>query len=163
MLIILLAVAVGFYVYKHWPRPAGPAIIGIARVADGDTVEILTSRIRLEGIDAPELDQTCEDSSGRAWPCGRVAARELRRHVGGTELTCEPRSIDQYRRVLAICFLADRSDVNAWMVRQGWALAYGRASPYGAEQAEAKAAKRGVWVGTFVPPWEWRRQHPRSD
>ncbi len=55
---------------------------------------------------------------------------------------------------------ADGSDLNAWIVQQGWALAYGHAQVYRSEQDEAQAAKRGIWVGTFTPPREWRQQHP---
>jgi endonuclease YncB( thermonuclease family) len=60
--------------------------------------------------------------------------------------------------VLATCALPDGSDINAWMVRQGWALAY-YSEAYRTEEDEAHAARRGVWAGSFIPPWEWRRQH----
>ena len=65
---------------------------------------------------------------------------------------------DRYRRILAVCSLSG-SDVNAWMVRQGWALAYGYAGTYHAQQDEAQAARRGIWAGAFVPPAEWRKRH----
>ena len=45
----------------------------------------------------------------------------------------------------------------AWMVREGWALAYGFAKAYEREEAQARAAKRGLWAGTFLPPWRWRQ------
>ena len=48
---------------------------------------------------------------------------ELRAHVRGRELRCEPKGHDRFERVLAICFLPDGSDLNAWIVRHGWALA----------------------------------------
>jgi predicted metalloprotease len=41
--------------------------------------------------------------------------------------------------------------------QQGWAVAYGFANTYESEEAEAKAAKRGIWAGTFVPPSQWRQ------
>jgi endonuclease YncB( thermonuclease family) len=47
-------------------------------------------------------------------------------------------------------------------VHQGWAQTSGYAEPYLAEQDQAKAAKRGIWVGSFTPPRAWRDQHPRS-
>ena len=49
--------------------------------------------------------------------------------------------------------------MNAWMVRQGWALAYGYAGTYHAQQDEAQTARRGIWAGAFVPPAEWRKRH----
>jgi len=58
---------------------------------------------------------------------------------------------------LSLPVFPDGSDVNAWMVRQGWALASGFVKVYESEQAEAEAAKRGLWDGSFVPPWRWRQ------
>jgi len=133
-------------------------IVGKARVIDGDTIDIAGSRIRLQGIDAPETDQTCTDAGNRAWRCGRAATRVLIEFIAGRPLKCETSGLDRYRRVLAVCALPDRSDVNAWMVQQGWALAYYSAA-YRSEEAEAHAAKRGIWAGSFMPPWEWRRRH----
>jgi hypothetical protein len=45
----------------------------------------------------------------------------------------------------------------------GWALAYRRYSmDYVAAEDEARKAKRGMWRGTFVKPWEWRALAPPS-
>src|SRR5262249_38733190 len=45
----------------------------------------------------------------------------------------------------------------AWMVSQGWALAYsGSSRDYVAEEQGARASKRGIWRGTFMMPWIWR-------
>jgi endonuclease YncB( thermonuclease family) len=134
-------------------------IVGKAWVIDGDTVDIARSRIRLQGIDAPESNQTCTDAGNRAWSCGRAAAHELIELIAGRPLKCEASGLDRYRRVLAVCALPDGSDVNAWLVQQGWALAYGYTSPYRPEEAEAQAAKRGIWAGSFMPPWEWHHRH----
>ena len=60
-----------------------------------------------------------------------------------------------------MCF-AGQVELNRAMVRKGWALAYypeRGAIPgpaYDAEQLEAEQAGRGLWAGSFVPPWEWR-------
>jgi endonuclease YncB( thermonuclease family) len=160
--VILVACVVGFYAYKHWTAPPQPVIAGRAWVIDGDTIDVAGTRIRLEGIDAPELEQTCTDSKGASWPCGRTATRELREHIRGRELTCGKRAFDRFQRVIAVCQLPDGSDVNAWMVQQGWAVASGFVKIYQAEEAEAEAAKRGIWAGSFVPPRLWRQQHPRE-
>src|SRR5258708_1250180 len=82
-------------------------------------------RIRLKGIDAPEWKQTCTDPKGQAWSCGQAGAQELQSHIGGRELTCARHGVDRYNRILAVCSAPDGSDVNAWIVRQGWALASG--------------------------------------
>jgi len=156
--IVFIISALGFCGYKYWNAAA---IVGKAWVIDGDTVVISGTHIRLEGIDAPEADQICTDANGKPWPCGRTAMRELRRFIRGGDLTCDKRATDRYHRVLAVCKLPDGTDVNAWLVRQGWALAAGFVKVYETEQDEAEAAKRGIWAGSFTPPWKWRQEHPR--
>jgi endonuclease YncB( thermonuclease family) len=65
---------------------------------------------------------------------------------------------DRYGRLIAVCYIGT-VDLNARMVRDGWALAYRRyASDYVAEETEARAAGSGIWQGQFVEPWKWRRQ-----
>ena len=63
--IVLLACLLGFYAYMQWNAEPRAAIIGNAWVIDGDTIEISGTRIRLEGIDAPELDQPAPIRRGR--------------------------------------------------------------------------------------------------
>ena len=127
---------------------------GIARVLDGDTIEIGSERVRLWGIDAPEGRQTCLDGS-RRWPCGRRAAQALAGRIDGRSVMCEERDHDG--RIIAVCRHGGR-DVNAWLVREGWALAYRRYTrAYVEEESAAKAARRGLWRGEFVRPWDWRQ------
>jgi endonuclease YncB( thermonuclease family) len=168
LLIVALACLTGFYAFgkRHGARvriereqvEAGVPIVGRPWVVDGDSIRIEGVSIRLEGIDAPEWDQTCTDPNGRSWRCGLAASHQLRAHVHGNPLTCRPRAHDRYGRTVATCALPDGSDVNAWLVRQGWAIASGYSRIYVAEEAEAKADKRGIWAGTFIDPAEWRRQ-----
>jgi endonuclease YncB( thermonuclease family) len=114
--------------------------------------------MRLAGIDAPESDQSCTDSNNHAWLCGRAATQAIIANIAGRPLKCETSGLDRYRRVLAACSLPDGSDINSWMVRQGWALAcYSEA--YRAEENNVHAAGRGIWAGSFMPPWEWRHRH----
>ena len=161
-LVIILIGAVGLRGVHTSPAPLLPRgdIAGTARIIDGDTIDIAGRRIRLAGIDAPESDQTCTDAGNRLWGCGRVATHELITYVAGRPLTCHPSGLDRYRRVLAVCALPDGSDINAWMVQHGWALAYTDYSDaYRPEEAQAQAAARGIWGGSFIPPWDWRHQH----
>jgi len=77
--------------------------------------------------------------------------------VGDQAVTCKGGERDKYKRLIAICF-AGTKDLNAEMVRQGWALAYRKYSTaYVVEEASAKAQKLGLWRGQFVAPWDWRR------
>jgi endonuclease YncB( thermonuclease family) len=154
--------SLGIYAVERWMRPPGAPIIGSAFVIDGDTLSISGTRIRLIDIDAPELDQMCVDARGRDWACGREASAQLRSHLRGRDLTCQPKSKDQYERVLATCTLPDGSNINAWMVQEGWAVTYSYADTYVRQQADAKSARRGLWSGSFMSPREWRHEHPRS-
>jgi endonuclease YncB( thermonuclease family) len=156
----------GFYAVggHHIVRPAAAPrapLVGTPWIVDGDSIRIGRVSVRLEGIDAPEWDQTCTDPGGRTWSCGRAATRQLKEHAAGRTLRCQPKAIDRYGRTIATCFLPDGSDVNAWLVREGWAVAYGFTRIYTAEEAEAKTAKRGIWSGSFIYPSEWRRQKGR--
>ncbi len=135
----------------------GP-LVGQARVIDGDTVEISGRHVRLEGIDAPEMAQTCTNHAGGSWRCGQDAARALERLVAGHSLTCEDRGTDKYGRMLGVCFSGTR-DVNAEMVRQGLAWAFVKYSrSYVHEEAEARALHIGIWQGEAKPAWDFRAE-----
>ena len=135
---------------------AGATLSGSARVIDGDTLEVRGTRIRLHGIDAPESAQGCR-AGGRRWPCGREATRALSGRIGGRTVACEERDRDRYGRTVAVCRIGGE-DVNAWMVAAGWAFAYRRYSrSYVAAETAAKGARRGVWRGEVVAPWDWRK------
>ena len=136
--------------------PAHAEVSGQARVVDGDSLEIGGARIRLFGIDAPERGQSCR-SGGQPWICGGLARLRLEEWISGRAVVCEEKDRDRYGRIVAVC-RAGGEDLNAWMVAEGWALAYRRYSEaYADEEARAKAARAGVWRGEFVPPWDWRR------
>ena len=136
--------------------PVHAQLTGNATIADGDTLRVGTTRVRLHGIDAPELAQTCR-ARGREWPCGRQAAAALRNRIAGGRVHCEERDRDAYGRIVAVC-RAGGGDVNAWMANEGWALAYRRYSrDYVQHERAAQAAGRGIWRGDFVMPWDWRR------
>ena len=131
-------------------------VSGSARVIDGDTLVVGSKRVRLFGIDALESDQRCR-AEGRSWPCGREATRALAGRIDSSTITCDERTRDDYGRVVAVCRRGG-TDLNRWMVAQGWALAYRRYSQdYVAAERTARSSRRGMWRGEFVPPWEWRR------
>jgi endonuclease YncB( thermonuclease family) len=135
-----------------------------AKVVDGDTIVVNATRIRLEGIDAPETGQTCgrqpscrRHASGMCdWPCGTEATAALAGLIEGKVVHCEVRGTDRYGRTLAVCFLG-QEDVNAWMVRRGHARAFVRYSTrYVAEEGQARAQRLGIWQGEAIPAWEYR-------
>lgn len=134
-------------------------IMGHARIIDGDTISISKTKIRLHGIDAPETKQTCLDHTNTPYMCGKASTAFLRKLIGPSLMVhCKGKHHDRYKRLIAVCF-ADGMDLNAEMVRQGWAVAYRKYSKdYVKTEAEAKKAKRGVWAGEFDMPWVWRRR-----
>ena len=128
-------------------------VSGMARVIDGDTIDIAGQRIRLHGIDTPEAKQTCQ-REGVTWLCGTAATKALRNLIGGARVTCIRRDKDRYGRVVAVCH-ANGLDLNAAMVQSGIALAYRKYSDdYIGQEISAKAGRRGLWAGQFVAPWD---------
>lgn len=131
-------------------------IVGPARVVDGDTVEISGVKIRLVGIDAPESDQLCLNEKRERWTCGIEARDRLLQKTNGRVWKCHGEELDQYGRTLAVC-LIDGEDINRWMVREGWALAFIRYSRvYEQDEKLARATQAGLWRGAFIAPWDWR-------
>jgi endonuclease YncB( thermonuclease family) len=134
-------------------------VAGRAEVIDGDTLLVGGIRVRLEGIDAPEIDQRCTDAGGKRWRCGVAAARLLSRLIAGRTVSCEPHGVDLYRRVLGVCHAGGLA-LNDEIVRQGLAWAFVRYSQaYVAIEAEARRAGAGVWSGHAVPPWDYRKHN----
>lgn len=135
------------------PLPGG-VIEGVADIIDGDSLYVDRAEFRMKGIDAPEGRQTCS-RDGKTWSCGEEARRELQRLIGGTRVRCQSHEQDQHGRHLGICS-AHGQDLNAAMVANGYALAYGG---YTVEEMKARAQKKGLWSGEFQRPRDWRRDH----
>ena len=138
-------------------------ITGTAKVRDGDTVLIGTSRIRLGAIDAPSVDQLCLNSKGERWTCGAAARDELIKHTDSKSWTCHPGSAaDRRGRIVARCEV-DGEDIQKWIVRSGWALSYARFShDYDEDEKAARDAKAGMWQGAFIAPWDWRVRNKKT-
>lgn len=146
-----------FIVIPVYPNASGNSLSGIAKVIDGDTLKILGTRIRLFGIDSPEKGQICRKSDVK-YNCGKQATAALSKKISGSKIFCFKEDIDRYGRIVGICKL-NEIDLNAWMVRGGWALAYRRyTNRYTDEENLARKAKVGIWQGQFEKPWEWRRR-----
>jgi len=135
--------------------PGTPSIQGtVDRVSDGDSLVVGGTRIRLHGIDTPDLRQRCGRDAG--WACGEAARDRLAELTAGQVVACTPREVDALRRTVAVCTAGGR-DLGRALVLGGYAVAFTQYSrDYQAEEAEARAAKRGVWSGPFERPDEWR-------
>lgn len=150
LVLVLLAVLVATGML--FPESAGDALSGHARASDGDSIRLNGDRIRLLGIDAPELDQTCTDANGREWKCGRQAKERMAALLSGGVVRCVSRRRDRYGRALATCTV-NGTDIAATMVSEGLAVSY---NDYVNEEALARASRKGIWAGTFTRPRDWR-------
>jgi endonuclease YncB( thermonuclease family) len=135
--------------------PSDKILEGRGIAADGDSIRIENTRIRLKGIDAPELDQICR-RGGQTYLCGENARDTLLSLILHNQITCKSAGRDKYKRILATCSVGD-VDLGARMVASGWALSYG---DYSRQEAAARARRAGLWAGSFDQPREWRRRHP---
>lgn len=143
------------------PQRVAGNINDTLRILDGDSLVFASHdgeiRVRLHGIDAPESNQTCRDGQNTSWACGSEATAALRRAVGHDTITCTHRDTDRYNRMIAVCTV-ESLDLNAWMVANGWAVAYRTyALDYVAPEAQARNRQLGIWRGPFDMPWAWRR------
>ncbi len=141
--------------------PAGSFTGEVVGVLDGDTIEVLhngkAQRIRLQGIDCPEKGQ----------PYGNNAKQATSSLVFAQVVTLEIHGKDKYGRVLADVSLADGTNVNQELVKEGWCWWYRK---YAQEdtmlenlETEARDARKGLWVDPNpVPPWEWRKRGNRK-
>lgn len=139
---------------ENRPATADSTPMSEIRVIDADTVDVDGVRFRLHGIDAPEARQTCR-AWGRTWDCGAAATEALMSRAEG--MSCAGSGTDAFGRTIGICS-AGGVDLNAWLVANGWALAYRQFSgDYVDEEDRARSNRRGIHRGAFVEPWDWRR------
>lgn len=146
--------AVGIGRVQSWAANSDE-IIGTPTVVSGDSLEVKGHRVRLFGIDAPELGQVCM-MAGKTYDCGRIAATALMDLTAGIAVRCLPKQRVE-GALVAECY-ADDYDLSEGMVYTGWALALpAEGRRYKGLENGAKEARRGLWGGEFMAPWEWRQ------
>ena len=156
--VVLLAMVMLALNRAGWLAPEKGTFIAI----DGDSLRKGDNEYRMNAINAPELHQTCKSASGANDPCGHDAQKALRALVAGKSLECRILETDRYGRFVATC-TAGETDINAEMVRQGWAIAYRQHGlDYVAAESQAKKARRGIWQGQFETPEDWRAEHRKN-
>lgn len=134
---------------------------GIAKVTDGDSIIIENYRIRLLGIDAPEMKQSCFDENDQAYKCGEKSRDFLKNLADKKEVNCVYNGKDIYDRYLAYCFINEASISNE-ILKNGMAVIYNfkQASLEEIElEKSAKEKKLGIWRGAFQLPKDYRKKH----
>ena len=133
-------------------------ISGIPKVIDGDTIHINNYKFRLEGIDAPEIFQTCVASEGKV-ACGKISKNLLIEKVTNNKISCTDEGKDFYGRVLGECFVNGES-LSRYLVREGFAFAYRKYSDkFISDEEYAKSNRLGMWSMKFQYPWDYRKSN----
>ncbi|UXN07654.1 thermonuclease family protein [Bartonella sp. HY761] len=133
-------------------------ISGFAHISDGDSIRINGERIRLLGIDAPELAQYCTKGQEK-YACGELSKQHLIKMINGRKVSCKWIERDKYKRILGQC-MVENIDISRQMVEDGWAVSY---SSYPKEERFAKNNKLGMWVWQVQRPNQWRKENPRKN
>lgn len=130
----------------------------VTHVSDGDTVFVRPAaggkpvKIRIDGLDAPEICQAY----------GHASRQALHDRVMGQGVSVDGRRSDNYGRVLAR-IRWQQVDVGEWMVRQGhaWSYRYRRdPGPYATQEAQARTAQRGLFADAgALQPRDFRKRH----
>ena len=128
----------------------------VIKVVDGDTIHLNGEKIRFIGIDTPELKQTCIKKVV-IYPCGITAKEILIDKIGDNNVECISEGKDQYKRILAECFVNGDS-LSSYLVRSGYAFAYRRYSKkFIPDEDYAKTNQIGMWSMEFDYPWDYRK------
>lgn len=152
-ILIVLAIGLGAtWVAEDTNQGSTPShqIVGTASVIDGDTIEIHSDRIRIDGYDAPESGSMCGTIN-----VYQQASTALADFVGHRTVICDINGKDPYNRYIAECKVGGKS-IAEYMVEQGWARDWPKYSnrAYADEERRARAAKRGIW-GSSCPSNLW--------
>jgi endonuclease YncB( thermonuclease family) len=151
-ILVLLAVALAGQVVAAPPAPASGKVVS---VHDGDTLTVRTDagetlKVRLHGVDAPELGQAF----------GARSRESLTEIAKGKQASVVPVDKDKYGRVVARV-LVGGVEVNREQVARGMAWRYGRydrANEYGPPEITARGRRVGLWADPSPkPPCEWRK------
>jgi endonuclease YncB( thermonuclease family) len=138
---------VGIVPFKDLVRDV-TTIAGRASVIDGDALEVRGQRIRLYGVESVADDHICVRTDDERWRCGPRALNALEEFLEESIVNCVRRDPDSLTQFVATC-TAGSTDLALWLIRNGLAHAAASAPQrYRQAEAEAKAARRGLWSAT---------------
>lgn len=141
------------------PWPCLAWLAKVSRIVDGDTIIVEkndghTARIRLYGIDCPELSQ----------PYGREAKVFLESFLLNKETFIEEVSLDRYKRVVAVVYVTESQTIQAALLMEGFAWVYPQyckrieCFSWRKQEEKAKELLLGLWEAPDrEPPWAWRK------
>ena len=159
MRVVTLAVAIFAATLGGVDAVAASPFSGIPEIIDGDTVQFDATKFRLDGIDAPQMDQRCFDKTGADWNCGIDARQHLVTLAAGRSWACTTVRKNVYGRQFVKCRSGD-GDIARQMVRDGWAIASTTGiATYIPDENIARAERAGLWAGSFVSPLDWRQHN----
>ena len=140
-------------------QPQVPVLQGrVSKILGGDKIIVNGMPVRLYGIAAPVLGQSCTDAHNRGYDCGYIAARKLQEIIGSDPVSCKIMNKNNQGDLMAACSVAS-FDIGAVMVEAGCAIALPQITPiYVPYEQKARTAKEGLWEGQFQAPWEWQAQ-----
>lgn len=134
------------------------ALAATATVKDGATLQLANIAFRLDGIDAPAVDQMCIDEHADSWTCGVEARDQLAKLVGGKQVRCGDLGPDPAtkKRRIGLCIVEGESvSLGQLMVQKGLALADAKGK-FKADELAAQNDRRGLWKGCFTAPADFR-------
>jgi endonuclease YncB( thermonuclease family) len=138
-----------------------PGWAATATVKDGNNIQLGDVTYRLDGIDAPELDQTCIDDQADPWTCGIDAREQLIKLIAGRPVRCADLGPDKTykKRHIGLCSVeGETASLNQQLVRAGFALDFEPSAKgrFLQDEASARQARLGLWKGCFVAAEEFR-------
>ena len=139
-------------------------VVGMpSKVLSGTTFVMNGMTLKLYGVDAPDMSQTCLTKRSESYKCGKNAKKKLEKLLLNKQISCQlifPYATSKYYTICEI----QGYDVGSTMVSVGWAVADRNVSdvyiPY---ENQARKKNEGLWSGKFVAPWEYRRNKMGQD
>ena len=154
--------------YSHDIQKVAGKTLRVEKVYDGDTIAVFNNghfeKVRLIGIDAPEMDQK---------PWGKKAKKCIESFIADADsrisLEYDMERRDKYGRILAYLWTQDRKMINEEMLKKGCAVLFTippnvkYVSRFRAAQKKAQNHKTGIWGenGLRERPYDYRKEHPR--
>ncbi len=152
--VVVAALALSVVHAAAAPKPGSEFTAHVVKVRDGDSMQIrhdgATVDVRVFGVDSPERSQPWS-ARAKSFTAGLV---------GDQDVVVKVKDVDRYGRIVGDVKLKDGRDLGHELLRAGLAWYYRRYANdarLGELEAEARAARRGLWSEPKpVPPWKFR-------